>query len=226
MKYINDEDGTESEKYSTNLENECSFEICKIIVVGNVGVGKTSIIRRTCEETFTTNYKSTIGADFFVKQINYNSKSYQLQLWDIGGQERFHSMSRIFYKGATTAIIVFDTSNRKSFMDVLNWKQDIDQKVKYKGKNIPTFLVANKSDLKSTTVEDDEISQVRTRNDFTDWIKTSAKDNIGINELFYNVVGVIDSMGYSCNVYIDNETINSFHIDSKKETNNDKTCCF
>ena len=210
-----------------HVEDRHEFEVCKLIVVGNVSVGKTSIVHRLCDGKFTTNYKSTIGTDFFTKKVDYNSKTYQLQVWDIGGQERFHSMTHLFYKGAVSALVVFDISNTKSLIDTIAWKNDIVQKVTFDGQTIPIFLVANKSDLTSAVIKDSEIEQFCKTHQFTNWTKTSAKNNTGIDKLFNNVVDVIDSTNSGWNINIDGEIFDSFHLDEAVfNTKKRRACCF
>ena len=97
-------------------------------------------------------------------------------------------MTHLFYKGAVSALVVFDISNTKSLIDTIAWKNDIVQKVTFDGQTIPIFLVANKSDLTSAVIKDSEIEQFCKTDQFTNWTKTSAKNNTGIDKLFNNVV--------------------------------------
>lgn len=101
----------------------------KVLVVGDIGTGKTSIIKRFVHNIFSTNYKSTIGVDFALKVIRWDEKTeVRLQLWDIAGQERFGNMTRVYYKEAVGAFIVFDVTRVGTFEAVAKWKSDIDQK--------------------------------------------------------------------------------------------------
>lgn len=112
-----------------------------------MGTGKTSILRRFVHNTFTSHYKSTIGVDFALKIIqNEPDMMISLQLWDIAGQERFGNITRVYYKGAVGAFVVYDVSRATTFENVLRWKNDIDTKVQLPkdGGNIPVVLLANK----------------------------------------------------------------------------------
>jgi len=159
----------------------------KILVVGDIGTGKTSIIKRFVHGIFSMHYKSTIGVDFALKVINWDPKTeVRLQLWDIAGQERFGNMTRVYYKEAVGAMIVFDVTRVSTFEAVAKWKADIDAKVTYgpDEKPIPVVLLANKCDLaKEGFVKTaNEMDKYVKENGFLNWFETSAKDNINIDK--------------------------------------------
>lgn len=159
----------------------------KILIVGECGVGKTSIIKRYVYNLFTPNYKSTIGVDFALKILKKDKLTIGMQLWDVAGQERFGSMTRVYYKDATAAIIMFDVNHLKSFESVMKWKNDIVSKI-FKDKNIPMLLVANKVDLAVHDTQWHEFKKTLdnfcVNNEFIGWIETSAKDNMNIDAVF------------------------------------------
>ncbi|RZF49240.1 hypothetical protein LSTR_LSTR014827, partial [Laodelphax striatellus] len=89
--------------------NDRRESLFKILVIGELGAGKTSIIKRYVHEFFSQNYRATIGVDFALKVLNWDQNTVvRLQLWDIAGQERFGNMTRVYYKEAVGALIVFD----------------------------------------------------------------------------------------------------------------------
>jgi Ras-related protein Rab-32 len=99
----------------------------KVLVVGDMATGKTAIIRRCVEGAFSENYKTTIGVDFALKTIKWGSNTHvYLQLWDIAGQERYGNLTRVYYKEAVAAFVVFDLTRNSSFESVKRWKDDID----------------------------------------------------------------------------------------------------
>src|SRR5207253_7773300 len=100
----------DSNKYLTDREDR----LYKILIVGDVSAGKTSIIKRYVYGTFSPHCKSTIGVDFALKVMKYNDTIVRLQLWDISGQERFGNMTRVYYKEAVAALIVFDIFNKNA----------------------------------------------------------------------------------------------------------------
>lgn len=168
----------------------------KILVVGDIGTGKTSIIKRFVHNIFSMHYKSTIGVDFALKVINWDPKTeVRLQLWDIAGQERFGNMTRVYYKEAVGALIVFDVTRISTFEAVAKWKADIDAKVTYgpDDRPIPVVLLANKCDLaKEGFVKTaNEMDRYVKENNFIGWFETSAKDNINIDKAAKFLVGHI-----------------------------------
>ncbi len=154
------------------MKREYSF---KIVIVGNVGSGKTSIIQRYTNNTFTTNYKSTIGVDFASKYLELEDGSIaRLQMWDIAGQERYGNLTRVYYQQAAGAIIVYDVSHHQDC--VLKWKSDLLGKIP----NVPVVLFANKLDLVDS-IDADALNQFCTNHDFIGWSGTSAKYGKGID---------------------------------------------
>lgn len=158
--------------------------VFKILVVGDIGAGKTAIIRRAVDNIFSDAYKSTIGVDFALKSVKLNPKTTTwLQLWDIAGQERYGNLTRVYYREAVAALVVFDLTRPASFEAVRKWKSDIDAKVALaNGDPIPCILVANKSDLVNVPLNEDVMNQYCKEHGFLDWMVTSAKKDIGVTE--------------------------------------------
>jgi len=170
------------ETLSTGSEDtQVSEYVIKIIVVGDIGTGKTSLIQRYTNGTFDRGYKATIGVDFCLKEIRWNKNTtVSVQLWDIAGQERFANLTRMYYKEAKGAFVVFDVFREKTFEAVLKWKADIDSKVKLpNGKVIPVVLLANKCDLVEKPVN---LTEFCKQYGFEKCFLTSAKEDIGIND--------------------------------------------
>eukprot|EP01091_Cochliopodium_minus_P006721 TRINITY_DN1671_c0_g1_i1.p1 TRINITY_DN1671_c0_g1~~TRINITY_DN1671_c0_g1_i1.p1 ORF type:complete len:146 (-),score=18.92 TRINITY_DN1671_c0_g1_i1:103-540(-) len=114
-----------------NQQNDKLELLFKILVVGEIGSGKTSIIRRYVHNEFNYQYKATIGVDFSFKELDYDKNTHvKLQLWDIAGQERYGNITRVYYKEAVGAFVVFDLTRMETFNVVHKWKRDIDDKVK------------------------------------------------------------------------------------------------
>jgi len=157
----------------------------KVLVVGDIGTGKTSIIKRFVHNIFSMHYKSTIGVDFALKVINWDENTMvRLQLWDIAGQERFGNMTRVYYKEAVGAMVVFDVTRVSTFEAVVKWKNDIDAKVTLPpdDRPIPVVLLANKCDLAKDSFmkSSEQMDKFCEEQGFIGWFETSAKDNINI----------------------------------------------
>ncbi|XP_052105149.1 ras-related protein Rab-32B-like [Mytilus californianus] len=156
----------------------------KILVIGEFGVGKTSVIRRYTEGVFSPNYKLTIGVDFALKTVNWDDTTkINLQLWDIAGHERFGQMTRVYYKYAIAAIIVFDLTRPATFDSVLKWLNDVHSKVMLANQEpVPVVLLANKCDMENATVDSRVLSEFCQNNNIVNWFETSAKNNINIDD--------------------------------------------
>jgi len=121
----------------------------KIVLIGDGGVGKTTLRRRWMGEGFITSYILTVGADFAVKTlITPYGHEVKFQIWDLGGQPHFKEVRKTFYAGTTGALVVYDVTNRKSYNNVFGW---IEEMLKHVNKKIPIVLVGNKIDLRNNT---------------------------------------------------------------------------
>lgn len=204
----------------------------KVLVVGDIGAGKTSFIKRYVHNIYSIHYKSTIGVDFALKVLKWHDEkrdvdvNVRLQLWDIAGQERFGTMTRVYYKEAVAAIIMFDVTRMSTFDAVQKWKADIDSKVMLAdGNPIPVILLANKRDL---ILEEDskeyweklknDIDNFSQRHHFLAWFETSAKDGLNVELAVNNLVASIME-----NVPIKVDSTDSSIIDLN-ESEPDNTC--
>ncbi|XP_037086136.1 ras-related protein Rab-38-like isoform X2 [Pollicipes pollicipes] len=158
----------------------------KILIIGELGTGKTSIIKRYVHQFFSAHYRATIGVDFALKVLHWDSNTIvRLQLWDIAGQERFGSMTRVYYKEAVAAFIVFDVTRSVTFDAVMKWKNDLDEKVQLpNGDPVPCVLLGNKCDLpkEGLAASPDKVAEWAQQHGFAGWFQTSAKENNGIEE--------------------------------------------
>ncbi|KAL0267667.1 UNVERIFIED_CONTAM: hypothetical protein PYX00_009868 [Menopon gallinae] len=158
----------------------------KILVIGELGTGKTSIIKRYVHQFFSQHYRATIGVDFALKVLYWDQNTIiRLQLWDIAGQERFGNMTRVYYKEAVGAFIVFDVTRSGTFDAVQKWKQDLDSKIQLSdGSPIPCILLANKCDQPKEGFVNNhsKMDEYCREKGFTTWFETSAKENINIEE--------------------------------------------
>lgn len=96
----------------------------KIVILGESGVGKTSLMERYVEHRFSHQYKATIGADFFPKDVVIDDKPINLQIWDTAGQERYQSLGSAFYRGADACVLVYDMTDARSFDALDSWRDE------------------------------------------------------------------------------------------------------
>jgi len=162
--------------------------VAKILVIGDVATGKTSIIQRYVYKTFDPNHNATLGVDFALKRVRVEENLLNVQLWDIAGQERFIGLAPTYYKHAVAAIVVFDITKRGTLDNAKRWKADVDDKVFLRnGDNIPVVLFANKWDLveendRNRTVSDDELDEFCHENHYVGWFTTSAKTALNVKK--------------------------------------------
>ena len=153
----------------------------KVLLLGDSDVGKSSLILRYTDETFNSKLVNSIGVDFKMKKKEIDGKVIKVQIWDTAGHERFRSITYSYYRGANAIIIVFDLSDKKSFINITEWLKQIGKHAK---ENVFMFLVGNKSDLvDERKVTYEEAKQYADEHELP-YIETSAKEGININELF------------------------------------------
>ncbi|XP_046985619.1 ras-related protein Rab-7L1-like isoform X5 [Schistocerca americana] len=168
-------------------------KLFKVIIIGDPTVGKTSFVQRYVQNTYKKDYKGTVGVDFALKILKWSeTQTIKLQLWDIAGQERFTWMTRVYYKDADGCVIMFDLTNKNSFVNTLKWKRDVDSKCSLPdGSPIPCMLLANKCDLPHRQVEQMEIESFYKEHNFIGWTETSAKEGLMVNDSMKFLVDVI-----------------------------------
>lgn len=153
----------------------------KIIVVGNSGVGKSSLLFRFIDGEFYENQLPTIGVDFKRKTIEHEDKSIKLQIWDTAGQERFGTVCVMYYKCANGALIVYDVTDRQSFQDVEKWVQQVEERG---AKDAKMMLIGNKNDREDIRAVSYEEGKALADKLGFDFFETSAKENIQVKEAF------------------------------------------
>jgi len=116
----------------------------KVVLLGDSGVGKTSLAVRYVQETFSSKLVPTIGASFLTKRVTMDNFKVKLQLWDTAGQERFRSLAPMCYRGASAAVLVYDITSEASFTKVQDWVTELRNNVP---EDIILCIVGNKADL-------------------------------------------------------------------------------
>jgi small GTP-binding protein len=160
----------------------------KICIVGDFGVGKSTLLYQYLEKRFNPEVQSTIGSNFFVKHLKIPNVRHiiTLQIWDLAGQDHFKWVRQAFYKGAKGMVFVFDLARKETFDHLNTWIEEVEGTIGY----VPRILVGNKLDLidpSERVIPQQECinfaKQVKTRS----YEETSAKLGTGVDKIFYNL---------------------------------------
>ena len=162
------------------------IESFKVGLVGESGVGKTSIITQFIDQTFQEDQQSTTGGTFSTKSVVCdNGKTLKFEIWDTAGQERYRSLTKMFYKDANAAVLVFDITRQDSFEELQNyWAQQIKE---CSPPEIILAVAANKSDLINKEAVDEEKSRAFANELGAIYVSTTATTVESINELFIEI---------------------------------------
>ena len=153
----------------------------KIILLGEPGVEKTALAQRFCFDLFNPSEKLTVGVDFFVKTIELQGKKIKLQIWDVGGDERFKFLMPTYCNGANAAMIIFDITNSKS----LNQISELTQIIREKASNIPIMLIGSKLDLKeSRELNREEGIEIANKYNLSSYSEISTKTGQNVEKSF------------------------------------------
>lgn len=173
----------ESTSLTENDENSYKF-IFKIILIGDSGTGKTSLINRYIYNNFHEKYLCTIGVDFMMKRVVLDDNTViKLQIWDTAGMEKYKQITSTYYRGAQGAIVVFDLSSQTSFNSVSKWVNDFKQ-ISNPNYHQTIYIVGNKNDLlDKREVTQEDIDNYCEMNNFA-YLETSAKTGEGVEKMF------------------------------------------
>ena len=161
-------------------------ESFKVVLVGESGVGKTSIITQFIDQTFQEDQQSTTGGTFSTKSVICdNGKTLKFEIWDTAGQERYRSLTKMFYKDANAAVLVYDITRKDSFEELQNyWSQQIKES---SPPNIILAVAANKSDLIKQEAVEEETARAFANELGAIFVSTTATTVESINELFIEI---------------------------------------
>lgn len=131
-----------------------------MVLIGDTGVGKSCLLLRFADDSFTENYISTIGVDFRFRTVKVEKKTVKLQIWDTAGQERFRTITSAYYRGADGIIMVYDVTSEESFNHINDWFTEVNR---YASENTCKLLVGNKTDKTADKVVPTEKAKVSSR---------------------------------------------------------------
>ncbi|XP_051129000.1 ras-related protein RABF2b-like isoform X2 [Andrographis paniculata] len=156
----------------------------KLVLLGDVGAGKSSLVLRFVKGQFVEFQESTIGAAFFAQTVAVNDATVKFEIWDTAGQERYHSLAPMYYRGAAAAIVVYDITNQTSFDRAKKWVQELHSQG---NTNMIVALAGNKSDLLDRRMVTTEATQTYAQDNGLFFMETSAKASTNVNDLFYEI---------------------------------------
>lgn len=163
----------------------------KLVFLGDQSAGKTSIITRFMYDKFDNTYQATIGIDFLSKTMYLEDRTVRLQLWDTAGQERFRSLIPSYIRDSSVAVVVYDVTNRQSFLNTSRWIQEVRQE---RGQDVIIVLVGNKTDLVDKRQVSIEDGDAKARELGVIFIETSAKAGFNIKALFRKIAAALPGM--------------------------------
>lgn len=157
--------------------------IVKICLLGEANVGKTSLVYRFIENKFRENYKSTLGVNLLKHDTDIEGQgTVSAQIWDLGGQESFKSLRKLYLEGANGALVIFDVTQRKTFEKCVEW---IDSFKEARGEQ-PMILIGNKMDLKGVIKEKE--AKNFAKDNKMDLLLTSAKTGDNVEDAFNELI--------------------------------------
>jgi len=206
--------------------------LCKILIVGDTSVGKSCLLYRYCDETFSEEFLSTVGVDFKYKHIKLkNLKTshgpvdelkVKLQIWDTAGQERFKSITASYYRGAASVILAFDVTDPATFSKVQKWLKDVRH---FSGEDVDIVLVGTKCDMIYHRVVDKEVATKLAKDNNLKYMETSAKDGTGVNELFQYIAETASPKFLEAKMELEEkQKQNLIDLEKKKNGENFKCC--
>jgi small GTP-binding protein len=213
---------TIKEAEASFLKEEYKF---KIVIVGDSGVGKTNLVKRFIQNTFSSNTLATVGVEFFSNNYYINDKLCKIEMWDTAGQERYKSMTSAYYKGAMGAILVYDVTNQVSFNNIERWYNEIRD---FSSKDIQIIMVGNKTDLQDKIIITNEMSQNKSADLEIPVVETSALNASNVKEAFHLLIKEIyKEMMRKKDLNKDNSEINNnaYNIISTNFEPKQKSCC-
>ncbi|KAL5007990.1 hypothetical protein ScPMuIL_013571 [Solemya velum] len=182
--------GQDTEKTGRpRYSDDCDY-LFRIVLIGDSGVGKSCLLLRFADNTWTDTFITTIGVDFKIRTVDLDGKRIKLQIWDTAGQDRFKAITSCYYRGANGVIVVYDVTDMDSFYNVKNWLAEVER---YSSENVVKLIVGNKSDMKTKRVVAFETGQ-----EFCDrlgirFLETSAKSSSNVVQAFMAMTSEIKS---------------------------------
>jgi len=196
--------------------------VFKLVLIGDSGVGKSCLLLRFADDTYTESHISTIGVDFKIRTIQLEGKTIKLQIWDTAGQERFRTITSSYYRGAHGIIVVYDTTDSETFEHVKTWLHEIDR---YASENVNKLLVGNKSDLTTKRQVDTDAAKEFASQVNIPFLETSAKNATNVEDAFMTMAGEIKKRMAATPTASEGGGRGKIHVSGKTESVRSSSCC-
>ena len=197
------------------IEKKDSDITIKLLLIGNAYVGKTLIVQKFLDNTFSKTTMTTIGVDLQYKVLDINGKKVKYLIWDTAGEDRMKTMTYAYYRGCHVVLIVYDVTSKKSFENVTTWVECVD---KFAKSNVLRILVGNKTDLEDKRVISKEEGKKLAEENGLKFYEISAKTMNGLVEMFEDVAKEY------VQIY-EQKAIKNFQLKKMKETKAKSRCC-
>ncbi|CAJ0600823.1 unnamed protein product [Cylicocyclus nassatus] len=198
------------------MDGDDGFDyLFKIVLIGDMGVGKTCVVQRFRNGTYVDRQGTTIGVDFTMKTLVIDGKRVKLQIWDTGGQERFRTITQSYYRSANGIVLCYDITCKQSFNSLQRWIDDVS---KFAAPNVVKLLVATKCDLEEQrVVEREEGEIVQRANGMFAMVETSAKSNVNVDAAFLELATIL-KRHYDQGVHHDTTSNDTFRLGARGTT--------
>ena len=165
----------------SQISQSDNFINFKLIIIGDAGVGKSSILKRAVKNIFEESYQATIGFEFLLMHFQVNDLKIKFQIWDTCGQEMYRSLVQGFYHNTSLALLVYDINKKPTFESLDIWLKDLKQHTE---QDLPVFIVGNKNDL-DRNVTEEEAKEFKKVNNIVYFAECSAKRGYNVKEIFF-----------------------------------------
>ncbi|CAL1292005.1 unnamed protein product [Larinioides sclopetarius] len=201
--------------------------LLKVIILGDSGVGKTSLMNQYVNKKFSNQYKATIGADFLTKEIMVDDRLVTMQIWDTAGQERFQSLGVSFYRGADCAVLVYDVTSPNTFKSLDGWRDEfLIQACPRDPESFPFVVIGNKIDLENRAVSIISTKRAQgwcqSKNNIP-YFETSAKEAINVEQAFQCVAK--NALAQETEVELYNDFPDQIKLTNEQKPRSDSCAC-
>lgn len=196
--------------------------LIKLLLIGDSGVGKSCLLLRFSDDSFTPSFITTIGIDFKIRTIELDGKRIKLQIWDTAGQERFRTITTAYYRGAMGILLVYDVTDERSFNNIRNWFSNIEQ---HASEGVNKILIGNKCDWVEKKAITKEQGQELADEFGIKFLETSAKANINVEDAFFTLARDIKKRLIDTHTQQEHDSNKRPDVDIKSPKTASSSCC-